>query len=427
MLNPAASDLDFLTIVESEDPQKAARLRELATSIGARAKRMARDIYWQGRDLLEAKELFGHGRNQDFLTWAKKHAKVQTTLIYRFMQVAQAFPEFEEQDFEVVATALYAIASPGTAQAARIEFLERSLAGEVVSLPTAQAIIQRYQSSEDTQFERYQTLVQHWGRLERLETGDRKLRLISFEHETHDFRTYTELKQAFLNWRRKLFTEDLQTVQRLLAPDWSIRPCPVPNQPFRLEVICQIPGRHKTLIVSNPRTLIEWWYRQGQALSDRLRSDRADRTVEAELATVQANQFPKPTCLTCSWHESDHPGLDEQEFWCGFYRSAFFLEQAQERPQICRKWQALIPGSAQSPAQSPDLASSSTQNVASHPEKPLPESTAPAALAKAIAPPSRRSPDLVTVLECIATLTEPELALVEQAIAQRRQRSQLLS
>jgi hypothetical protein len=317
-------------------PQSTLRLQELATSLRSRSQRMGRDIYWQGCDLLEAKELFGRGQNQAFLDWARDYAKIRTTLVYRFMQVAKAFPEFKEEDFEVIATALYEFASPSTPQSARLEFLDRSRSGEIIALPEAEAIIQRYRGTEDKQLEQYQALVRAWGTLERLEGESDGLRLQLPDGKVQHFRNYTALKEAYTNWRRTVFAADLQTIRDLVSPDWQIRPCPVRNKPFQLEVACQIPGRNKTFIIDTPRTFIEWWYHRGQSLTQTLK--QAFSTDERSLQSLETKDFPKPSCLTCGWCEPDSQAASPTEFWCGYYRTAFAREHQHERPAICRKW-----------------------------------------------------------------------------------------
>lgn len=334
------SSTTSLQSTDSIASQVSTRLQELANNLRSRARRMGRDIYWQGRDLLEAKELFGRGQNKAFLDWAREYAHIQTTLVYRFMQVAKAFPEFEDEDFEVVATALYEFASPSTPQPARFEFLDRSREGEIVSLPEAEAIIQRYKGTEDKQFDHYQSLVRPWGTLEAINEDPYKLRLRLPDGQTQDFRTYTALKAAYTAWRRAVFATDLQTIRELVAPDWHIRPCPVPNQPFRLEMTCQIPGRNKTLIIDTPRSLIEWWYHRGKSLTERLNQPATE--AETSLQSIQTKDFQKPSCLSCGWYESESHAVDSNEYWCGFYRSAFGLEQQYERPSVCRKWHPAI-------------------------------------------------------------------------------------
>jgi hypothetical protein len=428
---PAPPTTDVSSPASPIEAAKAIRLQELAQSIQARTKRMAQDIYAQGQDLLEAKELFGRGQNQAFLEWARQSAQVQDTLIYRFMQVAQAFPEFSDQDFEVVATALYAIASPSTPSAARAEFLQRSRLGEVISLPDAQAIVQRYSSPQDDQFERYRKLVQPWGDLRRSSDAvaannrehppEGKLHLHTLEGDTQTFRHYTDLKQAFLTWRKTTFTADLQAVQTLVAPHWTVRPAPVPSQPFRLEMECQIPGISKALVIKNPRLLMEWWHYQGQELSDRLAANAADAEPKQLLDTLQPSQFAVPTCLNCSWRE-DTVSVGPDEFWCGFYRTALGLDQAEVRPQICRKWQPL--GRLE-----PVMAeTSASELVYRSPPSPSPQLASPQLVtSRSISTrfssppePSPVSPALSALLQQIATLTAAELDQVQQAIDQRR-------
>jgi hypothetical protein len=425
---PAPPLTDVFSPASPIEPAKAARLQELAQSIQARAKRMAQDIYAQGRDLLEAKELFGRGQNQAFLEWARQSAQVQDTLIYRFMQVAQAFPEFSDPDFEVVATALYAIASPSTPPAARAEFLQRSRLGEVISLPDAQAIVQRYSSPQDDQFERYRKLVQPWGDLQRSSnavTADNlepkpagKLYLHTLEGETKTFRHYTDLKQAFLTWRKDTFRADLQAVQTLVAPHWTVRPAPVPSQPFRLEMECQIPGLSKALVIKNPRLLMEWWHRQGQELSDRLAANAADIEPKQLLDTLQPSQFAAPTCLNCSWRE-ETVSVGPDEFWCGFYRTALGLDQAEVRPQICRKWQPLgRPSPVVEETSTSELVYRSPQLVS--PQLVTSRSLTTRFSSPLDSEPSPVSTALTALLQQIATLTEVELDQVQQAIDHRR-------
>ena len=142
------------------------RLQILAEDIRSRLKRMASDIYWIGCNLLEAKKLFGWGQNEAFLTWAQEQSGIQKTLVYNFINVAKAFPNFQDLgNFEVVMTALYFIARSSIPEAARTEFLTRSQAGEIISLPMAKAIVNQHKGSRDERFERSRSRVQFWGEL----------------------------------------------------------------------------------------------------------------------------------------------------------------------------------------------------------------------------------------------------------------------
>ncbi|MGG6270920.1 hypothetical protein ACQ4M3_41640 [Leptolyngbya sp. AN03gr2] len=60
------------------------------------------------------------------------------------------------------------------------------------------------------------------------------------------------------------------------------------------------------------------------------------------LHSIQTKDFQKPSCLSCGWYESDSHAVGSDEYWCGFYRSAFGLEQQYERPSVCRKWYPAI-------------------------------------------------------------------------------------
>ncbi len=395
------------------DPCETDRLQVLAEDIRSRLKRMASDIYWIGCNLLEAKELFGWGQNAAFLTWAQEQSGIQKTLVYNFINVAKAFPNFQDLgNFEVVMTALYFIARPSIPEAARTEFLTRSQSGEIISLPMAKAIVNQHKGSRDERFERARSRVQFWGELELTPDLSHKLMLTDANGKVFSFRTYAELDKSFEAWQQNIFQASLSRVRELVAPHWSVRTAFNSKQPFRLEVECRILGCNKTMFARNPLSLETWWHEEGSRLSDRLiaTSSQSESTSQEAI-----REIVQTTCLTCSWHEIDNPAAGEGEFWCGFYRSAFELEQTDTKPTECRKWnpiQTFHHSSARRPVEQ-------LENGHSRLEKDFGNVTTYLPAQEMTVKPLQ--PCLRAILDGIQTLSGKELDLVEQALQQRRQ------
>ncbi|MBW4441980.1 MAG: hypothetical protein KME10_12225 [Plectolyngbya sp. WJT66-NPBG17] len=391
------------------------RLQALAEDIRSRLKRMASDIYWIGRNLLEAKELFGWGQNEAFLNWAQEQSGIQKTLVYNFINVAKAFPNFQDLgNFEVVVTALYFIARPSIPEAARTEFIARSQAGEIISLPTAKAIVNQYKGISDQQFERVRSRVQFWGELEMISDQPRKLVLTDATGKVFSFRTYAELDKAFEAWQQTVFEASLTRVRGLVAPHWLVRAAPIPKQPFRLEIECIIPGSHKTLFARNPLSLENWWREEGKSLSDRFTTN----LPQLEGAETTVKEIVQTTCLNCSWHEIDNPATGEDEFWCGFYRSAFELEQTDTKPNECRKWRP-IHALSHSATQPLLKQSEINRQTRSRLEKAFSSVTTSLSPSETTAQPVQTA--LQTILQELQFLSGEELDQVEQEIQQRRQ------
>ena len=68
--------------------QKDQRLAALAEDTRRRLKRSALDIYYIGRNLLEAQSITEHG---EFLPWLRKKFGMGKTSAYSFIRVAEAF------------------------------------------------------------------------------------------------------------------------------------------------------------------------------------------------------------------------------------------------------------------------------------------------------------------------------------------------
>lgn len=392
------------------------RLQILAEDIRSRLKRMASDIYWIGCNLLEAKELFGWGQNEAFLTWAQEQSGIQKTLVYNFINVAKAFPNFQDLgNFEVVMTALYFIARSSIPEAARTEFLTRSQAGEIISLPMAKAIVNQHKGSRD---ERSRSRVQFWGELELTPDHPHKLTLTDVAGKVFSFRTYTELDKAFEAWQQNVFEASLSRVRALVAPHWSVRTIPDSKQRFRLEVECKIPGCNKTLFARNPLSLENWWHEEGKSLSDRLIAN-SSRSIAISQETI--SEIVQTTCLNCNWHESDHPAVGRDEFWCGFYRSTFGLEQTDIKPNECRKWNPIQTFHRSLARQSVERLE--TGHLRSRLEKDFGSLTTYLSTEEIETKPT--DPTFQAILDRIQTLSGEELDRIEQAIQRRRQSVEL--
>jgi hypothetical protein len=99
------------------------------------------------------------------------------------------------------------------------------------------------------------------------------------------------------------------------------------------------------------------------------------------------------------------------EFWCGFYRSAFNLEQAPERPHICRKWK---PISAVDSADYDDARFTQSNSISNTKNlgRVVPSHTPqlPSSLVM------QKSNVLHSLLQQVETLTDEELDRLEEAV-----------
>lgn len=108
-------------------------------------RRSAQDIIDIGNKLIDVKARLGHG---NFGGWLDAEFGWKKSTASSFMNVAEKFQNLEISRFG--ASALYLLAAPSTPEPARIEAIERSQAGEVITHKTAQGIVNGHKSTLPT-------------------------------------------------------------------------------------------------------------------------------------------------------------------------------------------------------------------------------------------------------------------------------------
>lgn len=123
--------------------------QERAERIKERNKRMAIDIWENGRDFAEVqKRLAKPGRYSDgiFVKWAEHETRYSHQTVYRFIHVYQKINFNKLLKIDVATSALYQLTAPSTPEAARQEALERAETGENITNVTAREIIAEHKA-----------------------------------------------------------------------------------------------------------------------------------------------------------------------------------------------------------------------------------------------------------------------------------------
>jgi len=415
----------------SADQQE--RLDTIAANIRKRFKRLFKDIYETGKELLEAKAVFGWGQTPAFLHWAQEKTGLSISLCYYMMAVGRAFLPFEKQEVlkalnRVDATLLYRIAADSTPKAARTIFVQQVLEGKMWTLESVEALIQEHQKTvdleQDERFLRYREEVQNWGRLERcIEDEDHKFYLIDRSNIVRFFRNYQDLMTQYKAWRLQVFQAQFAQLKSQLEPHWSIQHYPVPKQPFRLSVQSNIDRQSISFVVPNPLTLERWWNEKGQALTERLTTTRKTRrSNKVDPPETQDLAIDKPTCLNCTWHDSQHEG-NRFGVWCSFYREAFSDDRVIAMPQHCQKWKSLEEDTLQSEISEFQATRQFLQSQPNPEEEYAAVSyTTPSPITHTIDVPSVASShddELEAILQYIQYCSEAQLQQLNAAIAHR--------
>jgi N6-adenosine-specific RNA methylase IME4 len=106
-------------------------LREAADRIRTRMSRTVQDIIEIGRDLAKVQERIGHG---NFLPWIEREFGMSDQTAYRFIHVATNMGDQIPHGVEFQPAVLYALAAPSTPVSVRTEIIERTAAGETVTV-----------------------------------------------------------------------------------------------------------------------------------------------------------------------------------------------------------------------------------------------------------------------------------------------------
>ncbi|WP_208344591.1 DUF3102 domain-containing protein, partial [Aetokthonos hydrillicola] len=138
-------------ITENSSDVNNDRLQELAEDTKRRLKRTVEDLYHIGLNLIEAKEMLGHGK---FIEWIGKELGIDRRSASGFINVAkmlqakwEIISHLATQNFPNLAiapTVLYELAAPSTPEEARDEIIKAALDGEKVTVLDAKRIIKAH-------------------------------------------------------------------------------------------------------------------------------------------------------------------------------------------------------------------------------------------------------------------------------------------
>lgn len=135
---------------EEIDPETRISLKQRAGRIGERTRRMATDIWENGREFAEAQQELASYGNGRFLAWVEAETGYSKSTVYRMIEVHQRldFPKLGKTD--IVASALYLLASASTPEAAREEVMSAAERGEAISHGRAKEIVQAHKPRPST-------------------------------------------------------------------------------------------------------------------------------------------------------------------------------------------------------------------------------------------------------------------------------------
>lgn len=134
---------------EEIDPETRISLKQRASRIGERTRRMATDIWENGREFAEAQQELASYGNGRFLAWVETETGYSKSTVYRMIDVHQRldFPKLGKTD--IAASALYLLASASTPDEARAEAMQAAEQGEAISHGRAKEIVQAHKPKPD--------------------------------------------------------------------------------------------------------------------------------------------------------------------------------------------------------------------------------------------------------------------------------------
>jgi vacuolar-type H+-ATPase subunit I/STV1 len=126
--------------------ETAGDVRAATERIKLRMKRTAEDIVAIGQDLLEVKQVLGHGR---FLEWIEFEFEMKERTAQNFMRVAETFGGKSAKFADLKPSVLYALAAPSTPEPVREQVIEKATNGERVSVKEVEELKRRCKAAEE--------------------------------------------------------------------------------------------------------------------------------------------------------------------------------------------------------------------------------------------------------------------------------------
>ncbi|MCB8942525.1 MAG: hypothetical protein H6658_01995 [Ardenticatenaceae bacterium] len=143
------------------DAETRISLKARAERVGERTRRMASDIWENGREFHEAQQELANHKNGVFLAWVESTGYSKSTA-YRMMEVYRQFKSSQFGKINIATSALYMLASPSTPDEARQEIIEAAEEGETVTYTKAKEVIEGHiQKRQVAQYE-FTTAVRGW-------------------------------------------------------------------------------------------------------------------------------------------------------------------------------------------------------------------------------------------------------------------------
>jgi hypothetical protein len=128
------------------DTETRISLKQRAGRINERTRRIAQDIWENGREFHEAQQelaQYGYGR---FIAWAETETGYSKRTVYNMIGVYQHIDCANFAQSKIAISALYLLAAPSTPESARLEALERAEQGEVITPRIAQGVISEHKA-----------------------------------------------------------------------------------------------------------------------------------------------------------------------------------------------------------------------------------------------------------------------------------------
>jgi hypothetical protein len=121
------------------DRTQRAQLQAIEKSIDGRLARTQNELIGIGHDLIEAKELLGHG---SFMQWAEARYSFTYRHVQNFIYIAEQFGKVENfSNLNFQKSALYALAAPSVPDEVREVAIELARDGETITHQNAQTLI----------------------------------------------------------------------------------------------------------------------------------------------------------------------------------------------------------------------------------------------------------------------------------------------
>lgn len=133
------------------DTESRITLKQRAERINERTRRVAQDIWENGREFYEAQQelaKYGSGR---FLEWVETETGYNQRAVYRMIDVFKNFVFDNLSKTNIAPSALYLLAAPSTEPETRQQFIEQAQAGQPVTHKAVKQAVQEYGYSKAQQ------------------------------------------------------------------------------------------------------------------------------------------------------------------------------------------------------------------------------------------------------------------------------------